>query len=85
MASTGDHPDYERITLKRWRDFWVAVDESRGLSSSPMETRHGALDDLDETVAIAEGELTLSDETTRQLDRSVSSRDKAIPLEETER
>lgn len=65
-----DAPTYETITLTRWRDQWIAVDEERGVKSQPMPTRREALDDLDENVALAEGDLELSDDTERALEET---------------
>ena len=52
-----------RISLVKGEHGWVATDEGSGISSQPMPTREGALDDLDENVALATGELELSEDT----------------------
>lgn len=57
-----------RITLSEWRGQWIATDEERDISSSPMPTREAALEDLDETVALAEGDLELSEAAQEDID-----------------
>ena len=70
MAATDFDDHYERITLHRWNDLWIATDEQREISSSPMETRAEALDDLDECVALREGSLQFSEKSDRTVDHS---------------
>jgi hypothetical protein len=50
-----------RITLSEWRGQWIATDEERDISSAPMPTREAALEDLDEVVALADGDLELGE------------------------
>ncbi|HKJ58679.1 MAG TPA: hypothetical protein VKA37_05585 [Halobacteriales archaeon] len=57
-----------RINLVKGEHGWVATDEESGISSQPMPTREGALDDLDENVALATGELEMSEETIADLE-----------------
>lgn len=82
MAATNDDDHYERITLERWQGYWIATDEQRGISSSPMDTRTGALDDLDENVALHEGDLELSEETRAAIEESEGEyeRGETVPL-----
>ena len=68
MATTGYDDRYDRITLRRWKGYWIAIDEERSISSSPVETRQEALDDLDENLALFEGALELSEGTKREID-----------------
>ena len=57
-----------RISLVKGEHGWVATDEESGITSQPMPTREGALDDLDENVALATGELELSEETIADIE-----------------
>lgn len=70
MAATKDGARYDRITLHRWQGYWIATDEQRDISSSPMDTRKGALDDLDEVVALDEGDIGPSESSNRTAERS---------------
>lgn len=76
-----------RIELVRGEHGWVATDEDTGISSQPMETREGALDDLDENLALASGELRLSDEILEDLDESRKQREagETVPADEVYR
>lgn len=83
MATADDHT-YERITLERRRGDWVATDTVREISSGPMDTRAGALDDLDENVALETGDLELSAETRAAVDATAGEyeRGETTPLSE---
>lgn len=70
MAATESGDKYETIKLSRWRGYWIATDELRDISSSPERTRQAALEDLDENVALAEGELDLSQEAKQAIQES---------------
>lgn len=87
MAATESDDKYDTITLRRWRGYWIATDERRGISSSPEHTRQAALEDLDENVALAEGELDLSEEAKRAILESEGEleRGETKSLEEFER
>lgn len=58
-----------RIRLVHTELGWIATDEDAGVSSQPMSTREDALEDLDEALALASGELELSDETFEAIER----------------
>lgn len=87
MAATDADDKYDTITLSRWRGHWIATDELRGISSSPERTRQAALEDLDENVALAEGELDLSEEAKGAIRESEGEleRGETKSLEELER
>lgn len=76
-----------RITLSKWRGQWIATDEERDISSSPMSTREAALEDLDEVVALADEELELSEATERDIEVTEGEleRDETVSHEELER
>jgi|GEM_PF-3239510 len=61
---------YETITLRRTDLGWVATDVERELSSAPMDSREAALDDLDENIALADGDLTLSEAAEAAIEES---------------
>lgn len=52
---------YQSIRLDETDHGWVATDTRRNVLSAPCPTRDEALDDLDENLAIADGEVSLSD------------------------
>jgi len=57
-----------QIRLDETEHGWVATDPLRNISSTPCESREAALADLDENLALADGDRTLSRETERALD-----------------
>jgi hypothetical protein len=76
-----------RITLSEWRGQWIATDEERDISSSPMPTREAALEDLDEVVALADEDLDLSEATERDIQATEGEleRDETVSHEELKR
>lgn len=58
------------IRLERTDLGWVATDPEREVSSAPMASRAAALDDLDENVALADGDLEVSDEVSEAIEAS---------------
>jgi hypothetical protein len=66
----------QEITLQHTDFGWIAIDEEREISSAPMPTRTEALDDLDENIALAEGNLGFSTETERAIEESEGELDR---------
>lgn len=58
---------YASILLEETEHGWVATHRERELSSAACPTREDALDDLDEQIALEDGELELSAETEQAL------------------
>lgn len=61
-------PELRHITLTREDDWWVARDDDTGIASQG-ETREAALENLDEAVALSNGEIgePVTDEDLREL------------------
>ncbi len=67
-SSNHDRPTGTTITLVRGEEWWVATDEATGVASQG-KTRQEALENLDEAVALHEGEVGRqpTDEELREL------------------
>ena len=81
MSTLGES-GFERISLEREDDEWIARDEVRNVTSAPTSTWNAALEDLKEVVALETGELELSEESKRRIERSKAEFDRgeAQPL-----
>lgn len=66
-TGVSDPPVGKTITLTRGEEAWVAKDEDTGVASQG-ETREKALENLDEAVALHEGEIgrPVTDEDLRE-------------------
>lgn len=77
------HVDRE-ITLQHTDFGWIATDEEREISSAPMPSRTEALDDLDENIALSEGDIRLSDDTERAIEESTGELDRGETISHEE-
>ncbi len=67
---------YASILLEATEHGWVATHREREISSAACPTRDEALADLDEQIALEDGELELSDETERALEETADEYDR---------
>ena len=83
MSTLGES-GFKRISLEREDGEWIARDEVRNVASAPMPTWNAALEDLKEVVALETGEIELSEESKRRIERSEEefARGEAMDLSE---
>jgi hypothetical protein len=67
---------YSSILLEETDHGWVATHREREIASAACPTREEALDDLDEQIALEDGDLELSDDAEAALEATADEYDR---------